>query len=253
MSTVIDLPRLVLVLSLVLLMASAAAGVYVERRVRPLKAGERETFSVVLGGTLTLLGLIIGFSFSMAISRYDLRKDYEAAEANAIGTEFLRTDLLPPAKTAEAKDLLRRYLSYRIRFYEERHEATLAGLARETDLLQQQIWALVRSSARAEPTPIAALVTAGMNEVIDAEGRTQAAWWNRIPEGAWLLMGLMASCSCFLTGYSAHRARRWLLVVLPMVLSVALFSVADIDSPRHGVIRVVPHNLIDLQQSLQVD
>ena len=64
----------------------------------------------MLAATLTLLGLIIGFSFSMATSRYDLRKNYEETEANAIGTEYLRADLLPQADAARTRALLRQYL-----------------------------------------------------------------------------------------------------------------------------------------------
>ena len=63
--------------------------------------------------TLTLLALLIGFSFSMAISLYDQRKNYEEAEANAIGTEFGRADLLPAGDSAKVRDLLRKYLDRR--------------------------------------------------------------------------------------------------------------------------------------------
>ena len=73
------------------------------RRRRPLKDEEREDFGVVQAATLTLLGLIIGFSFSMAIGRYDQRKNYEEAEANAIGTEYVRAGLLPAADAAKVR------------------------------------------------------------------------------------------------------------------------------------------------------
>ena len=90
-----------------------------------------------------------------------------------------------------------------------------------------------------------------MNDVLNSQGYTQAAWGNRIPEGAWLLMIIIAMCSCGLTGYGARHSRAWLLVILPIVLSIAFFFIADIDSPRHGVIRVTPRNLIGLEQTLR--
>jgi hypothetical protein len=68
----------------------------------------------------TLLGLMVGFAISMAVSRYDLRKSYEEAEANAIGTEYLRLDLMPPATTTAARALLRTYVDERIAFYRDR-------------------------------------------------------------------------------------------------------------------------------------
>ena len=77
----------------------------------------RSDYGVILAATLTLLGLVIGFSFSMAAGRYDLRKIYEEAEANAIGTEYVRTDLLPVAERTEVKTLLRQYTDLRIQFY----------------------------------------------------------------------------------------------------------------------------------------
>ena len=88
--------------SVVLLWLSAQAGISL-RRFRVLKDAEREDFNTVQAATLTLLGLIIGFSFSMAISRYDQRKNFEEAEANAIGTEYVRAGLLPAADAAKVR------------------------------------------------------------------------------------------------------------------------------------------------------
>ena|SRR6516225_6363149 len=89
-----DFPFLVFVLSLGVLCLAAGAGDILRSKVHPLVEEERDDFGMILGATLTLLGLLIGFSFSMAISRYDQRKNYEEAEANAIGTEYLRCFLL---------------------------------------------------------------------------------------------------------------------------------------------------------------
>jgi len=204
-----------------------------------------------LGATLTLLALIIGFSFSMAIGRYDQRKDYEEAEANAIGTEYLRVELLPAASADKAKDLLRRYLDQRISFYEEPREDNVGPIDDRTAALQREMWSIVQSVAAVQPTPIVGLAAAGMNDVLNSQGYTQAAWRNRIPEAAWFLMVAIALCCCGLIGYSAHAARPSLLVILPLILSIAFFLVAEIDSPRHGVIRVYPQNLVSLAQSLR--
>jgi hypothetical protein len=89
--------------------------------------------------------------------------------------------------------------------------------------------------------------------VLNAQGYTQAAWWNRIPPAAWLLMIIIAVCSNILIGYGAHRtkARRLLLFVLPLVVSISFFLIADIDSPRGGVIHVLPQNLKSLAESMR--
>ena len=91
-----------------------------------------------------------------------------------------------------------------------------------------------------------------MNDVLNSQGYAQAAWWNRIPRSAWLLMFAIAICSHVLIGYGAQEAKaeRPLLIVLPLVTSIALFLIADIDSPRGGVIRVHPENLMSVAEAL---
>jgi hypothetical protein len=111
--------------------------------------------------------LIIGFSFSMATNRYDQRKNFEEAEANAIGTEILRADLLPPADAANVRKLLDDYLGQRILFYVNRDDALRTRIDERTSQLQADLWAAVRGPAATQPTPVAALVLAGMNDVIN--------------------------------------------------------------------------------------
>jgi protein-S-isoprenylcysteine O-methyltransferase Ste14 len=90
-----------------------------------------------------------------------------------------------------------------------------------------------------------------MNDVLNRQGYTQAAWWNRIPVGAWSLMVTLAVCCSMLIGYGARPTGGLLFMVLPFLVAIAFFLIADIDSPRQGVIRVVPRNLTSLSQSLQ--
>jgi len=174
-----------------------ADGGDVFRRWRTIGKNEREDFNTVLTATLTLLALIIGFSFSMAVSRYNQRKSYEEAEANAIGTEYARADLLPVDDGVKLRELLRNYVNQRILFY-------------ESD----------------EPR------------------------WNRIPAVAWILMGLIATVCNLLLGYRERSTGLLVLLVVPVVPSIAFFLIADIDSPRGGVIRVIPHNLIAVSQAM---
>jgi hypothetical protein len=199
---------------------------------------------------LTLLALIIGFSFSMAVSRYDQRKNYEEEEANAIGTEYVRADLLPTADAARVRQLLTQYLDQRLLFYTIRDAQRLETVDSQTAKLQTEMWVTVQGAATARPTPLVALVVSGMNDVLNRQGYTQAAWWNRIPTGAWSLMVALAICCSLLVGYSAHPKASPLSAVLPFLVALAFFLMADIDSPRRGVVRVLPQNLISLSQSL---
>jgi uncharacterized membrane protein len=211
----------------------------------------RSDFTVVQAATLTLLGLIIGFSFSMATGRYDLRKNYEEAEANAIGTEYVRTDLLPAPDGAKVKALLRQYTDLRTRWYSTRNWDDVKQINTETADLQNQLWAAVSGPANAQSTPVIALAVAGMNDVLNSQGYTQAAWWNRIPVGAWCLMFAIALLCSWLVGYGVRRPEQRLLTILPLAVAVSFFLIADIDSPRGGVIRVHPQNLESLRAGLK--
>lgn len=245
-------PVILFVVSLAVLWLSAWLGASRFHSLRARLVDLKDEFGVVQSATLTLLGLIIGFTFSMALGRYDQRKSYEAQEANVIGTEYVRVDFLPDPDAAKVRQLLRAYLDQRIQFYTTRDDEELGRIAARTADLQAQLWAAVRAPASAQPTPLTALVASGMNEVLDAQGYAQAAWWNRIPVAAWALMSAIAVCAMVLVGIGTGSRTPTLRILLisPVVVSIAFFLIADIDSPRRGVIRVAPQNLLDLAQSL---
>ncbi len=251
MSDYFENPVLVLAAAFIAQTIAAHFGDFLRKRTRSFKQGERHDFNIVQTATLTLLALIIGFSFSMAVGRYDLRKTQEEAEANAIGTEYLRADLLPGDDGSRTRELLTRYLELRISFYEGGSARELAGINRQTASLQSELWSAVRAPAISQPTPTMALVVSGMNDVINAQGYTQAAWWNRIPIGAWAMMALLAIACNLLVGYSEQRKGAFLLFVLPFVVAIAFFLIADLDGPRGGVIRVHPQNLLATLHSIK--
>jgi hypothetical protein len=238
------------IIAFFLLWLAAWVGGRLSLRRRDLTEEIRTDFGVIQAATLTLLGLIIGFSFSMATGRYDLRKTYEEAEANAIGTEYVRADLLPAAEAAQVRSLLRQYTDLRIRFYKTRNRKYLPQINLETARLQEELWTAASKPAAAQPSPVIALAVAGMNDVLNSQGYTQAAWWNRIPVAAWGLMFAIAIFCNGLVGYGARKVESKLFMVLPAVVAVAFFLIADIDSPRGGVIRVQPQNLISLRAGL---
>ena len=252
MSNVTFHPLLIFVLSFAALWLTAWVGAWLRKKEREQEADFRDDFGVILAATLTLLALIIGFSFSMATTRYDQRKNYEEQEANAIGTEYLRADLLSPVDAAKVRSLLRSYLDQRILFFAIHDEEELRQISARTVQLQAELWAAIKPAAAEQPTPVVALVIAGMNDVLNSQGYTQAAFWNRIPTAAWGLMMAIAICCNLLFGYSLRsKARAKLLVVLPIVISIAFMFVADIDTPRHGIVRVSPQNLTSLAESLR--
>ena len=250
MNRFIDYAALVFAFSFFVLWLSARVGAFLRRK-RNLEQNMRDDFSTILLATLTLNGLIIGFSFSMAITRYDQRKNYEEAEANAIGTELVRAGLLPPADATTVRALLSNYLDQRISFYRSRDAQQLRQINTRTAQLQYDLWSAVQPPATAQPNPVLALVVSGMNDVLNSQGYTQAAWWNRIPHAAWVLMVVLAICCNLLVGYGARTTkRRGLLLILPLILSIAFMLIADIDSPRVGFVHVAPQNLLSLSASM---
>ncbi|MBU3541112.1 hypothetical protein [Polynucleobacter sp. UB-Tiil-W10] len=199
-----------------------------------------------------MLALIIGFTFSMAIDRHDQREVFEEGEANAIGTEYLRADLLPPKASAATKDLLLQYIDQRILFYSKQSPDKIQEIRSKTDQLQTALWNEILPTVRTQATPVMALVASGMNEVLNSQGYAQAAWWNRIPFTAWALMAAIAICANLLVGFGARNFEKniGLFMIFPFVVSVSFFLIADIDSPRGGVIRIEARNLVALKNNL---
>jgi hypothetical protein len=243
-----DFPLVTFAVSIILLWASAKLGTRYAHHVEDV----REDFGVILTGTLTLLGLIVGFTFSMAVSRYDQRKLYEEEEANAIGTEYVRADLLPAADAGELRKLLREYLDQRILFYGTRNRKAQQEIAAAIAQLQDRLWTTAKSASLAQQTPVTALVVSGMNDVLNSQGYTKASWLNRIPRAAWALLAIIAISANVMLGLYMRRGRSMgaLSLVLPTIISVAFLLIADIDAPRGGLIHVEPENLMSLAESL---
>jgi hypothetical protein len=254
MNGVLDHPLLLFPISFLILWLSTRFGATVLRRWNKMEPSIRKDFGTILATTLTLNGLIIGFTFSMAIGRYEQRKHYEEAEANAIGTEYLRADLMAATDAAQVRGLLLTYIDQRLAFYRAGNDDELRQIKTRTAQLQNQLWSAVRGTAATEPTAIGSLVISGMNDVLNSQGYTQSSWWNRIPTSAWILMAAIAVISHMLIGYGAQnmRSESLLLGVLPLVVSIAFLLIADIDSPRSGIIRVAPRDLIALAESIRV-
>ena len=188
----------------------------------------------------------------MAIDRHDQREIFEEGEANAIGTEYLRADLLPPKASAATKDLLIQYIDQRILFYSKQSPEKILEIRSKTDQLQMALWNEILPVVRAKDTPAIALVASGMNDVLNSQGYVQAAWWNRIPFTAWALMAAIAICANLLVGFGARNFQKntALFMIFPFVVSVSFFLISDIDSPRGGVIRIEARNLVALKNNL---
>jgi len=250
MVNLLDYPRLVFLGSLPCFWIATQIGSWFQQRRRSDKELSRDDLGFVIGGTLTLLGLIVGFTFSMAVERYNQRKNYEEQEANAIGTEFVRVGLLPVPDSEKVRTLLSKYLEQRKLWYTCRDEQQLQQINARTAQLQDQLWAATATPLAGQSSAVAAMILSGMNDVLNSQGYTQAAWWNRLPTEAWILLLLISIFCNLVIGYGAQGRSKFLFLILPIALSVTLFLIADIDSPRRGLIRVKPQNLASVADSI---
>jgi len=252
MTFLLDHPTVLWVVALLLLWAASRLGAHLRGLRSDAPRLDDADFNLVVGAILTLLGLVTGFTFAMAVTRFDQRKNYEEQEANAIGTEYVRVDVLSPSQADRIRALLRDYVDQRIVYYTVRDQKRLRQTRARTLQLQSSLWSAVVPSAIAQPDPISALVMSGMNDVLNSEGYTEAAWRNRIPAAAWALLFLTAIFCNLLFGYHAHGKPSVVLLVLPTALAISFFLIAEIDSPRSGVIRVHAQNLESLADSLRL-
>ncbi len=252
MSFLLNHPLVLLLVTFFYLWLSARLGTALQRWTGPLDETRRGDFDIVLGATVTLLSLIIGFSFSMASSRYDQRKNYEEDEANAIGTAYARADLLPSADDLKVHQLLKEYVGLRVLFYTTVDNVKVRELDRATEQMQDQLWGTVAAAAKAAPSATTALAAASMNDAINSQGFAQAASWNRIPIGAWMLLYALGAVATGMIGYRfrTEALKNPLLLISPGIVATAFFLIADIDCPRGGVIRIAPQNLLALAPTL---
>jgi hypothetical protein len=191
MSTLLDYPRIVLVVSFLLFWGAALLGAYFRKHAQPLDPDTRDDFGTVRRH-LDSSRPSHRITFSMAVNRYDQRKNYEEAEANAIGTEFLRVELLPPNDAEKLQQMLKAYLKQRMLFYTTRDSQQHRDIDARTTALQNDLWSGVRDRVAAQPTPPVALVISGMNDVLNRR-RSAGSLRYRIPVQACDPMALIAS------------------------------------------------------------
>ncbi len=222
----------------------------VEGRRYKIEDPERRTqVSSVQTALLALVGLMLGFTFAMALSRFDLRRRLVVDEADSIGTIGLRASLLPDKYRTEIDSLLRDYVTARLNFFGAGNDpARVTDSIRRSHQLQQRLWADAESVARERPDPITASFIQSLNQTIDMCEKRLDALENRIPMEVWWMLVLVAIAGCFLTGSLHSQGLTPAVLALPVVLAAVLGLIADLDSPRSGLIRVSQRSLMRLHQ-----
>ena len=197
-----------------------------------------------------LLSLLLGFTLSMALTRFDYRKELVVDEANAIGTTYLRAMMQPAPTSTQASGLLRDYVDTRIvMFGDATTGAQREASVRHSKLIQDQLWAGAVAASKQSPTPITSIYVQALNEMIDLDGKRVAATANRIPTDIWVLLSILSIMTTIVVGYGQRRRSALTTFVPVLTIAIAMSLIADLDSPTHGLIRVDQRSL----QSLSVD
>jgi hypothetical protein len=212
------------------------------------------TKSSVPAAILTLLGLLLGFSFAMAVGRYEGRRELVVNEANSLGTTALRAQLLPEPHAANVIRLLREYVPLRIEAHREAQTSDqFETLRKRSAELHRRLWNEAVAAAAEKPTPITASFIASLNETIDLETTRIAAKRNHVPGAVWLLLLCVAGCAMWLTSFEEGAAGRHSILeryIFPPLIAVVIALIADIDTPRRGLVSVDERPLLELNETL---
>ena len=228
---------------------------------RALKRTEtaHEGTGTIGAAVFALLGLLLGFTFANGISHLDQRRELIVREANAIGTAYLRLDLLPTSQQqSELRGLFREYLDTRLLVYEKLPNLDAADHELERAAqLQQQIWSRAVAAGLSDPSQhVARLLLPALNDMIDVTTSRTIALHTHLPPLIFGLSIVVALLSGLLAGYDmAKRKRRsWLHMMLyAVVIALTVFTFLDLDYPRFGLIRLnaADSALIQLRDSIR--
>jgi hypothetical protein len=243
--------------TIALFAGAAALGFWLGRRFGAcLDDKSASQFSTVQGAILGLLGLLLAFTFAMAASRYDARKQLVIDESNAIGTAYLRAQVLPEPHRAAVGALLREYTAVRLLFFEAGVDPVkLRSAIEHTQQLQDRLWEQAVAISRQDVRAVTSgLFLESLNEVFDLHARRLAALENRVPEVILLLLYVVAVVTIAMLGYGAGLGERRSLVpafIALFLVATILLTIIDLDRPRRGLIQVSQRSMLSLQESLK--
>lgn len=255
-----DLSSIVIAVALFVSMALAIeAGYRIGRGVaRHATEASRVHVNAIQAALLGVLALLLAFTLSLALQRFDSRSAAVVDEANAIGTAYLRTQLLPPSLQAEARASLVAYVDLRLQEGAttpvERAERQATGA--RTAELQNALWRYGVRAAELDGRPVTSgLFIQSVNDLIDSNGRRNAALARHVPEvvlfllyGTFLLTGTIVGYAAGLTGQRAS----YVTYIMVALIVMLVFIIIDLDRPRRGLIEIDQSSLRDLRASMTV-
>jgi hypothetical protein len=237
------------VLTLTLFSAGALFGFWLRSLRSSQVEPEELSVKTLLGASLGLFGVLLGFTFSMANSRFEERRHLEIAEAGDLATLWFRTSFLTERARSAERALLREYLPVRIRFFDAGpDEPDYDAALRESTILQSRMWHVANEEATTRRDPGTMQFLAALSESTETtEGRT-AATENRIPGLSWAILLLLGMMACILLAVDMRSRSYVLRGLLQVALAAALSLTYDIDTPRKGFVQVGQRSMVRVQQ-----
>jgi len=209
-------------------------------------------FATVQEAVLILVSLMLGFTFAMALERYNTRRELVIKEANAIGTTFLRASMLPEPHKAPVRDALRRYVDLKIhgeRMYGGDTDAIAAG-SPAVFRIHSELWRHATASAKEQPNDITQTFIETLNSLIDVDEERLEEGRVNVPGAVWVMLVVVAGFGCMVTGFraGAEGVRTALAnILVPALITVVIVIILDVAHPLHGTISISQQPLRDVQ------
>ncbi len=244
---------LVFLATLAVLLLATEVGFRLGKRARHPEPEHKSQTGVLIASVLALLGLLLAFSFSIVEARLLERKQLVLAEANAIGTAYLRADTLPAPMRTRVQSLLRQYVDVRL---QATSPAELERTIRESDALHADLWAQVVAAARDAPQSVIVglFSESAINEVFDLhESRVTVALHQRLPRPILWTLYVVSFLSMALLGYGSGLVRARLTVqTLALVLAVSsvILVIVELDRPGTRLFAVSQAAMRDTAKSM---
>ncbi|MEZ5830636.1 MAG: hypothetical protein R3D05_05615 [Dongiaceae bacterium] len=234
-------------------LAAAEVGYRFGSRFHPKDDTFRGQFDIVRGATFALVAFLIGFAFSGAGSRYVDRLDIIVKEANALGTAWLRTDLLSEPARGQVKAALKEFAANQLALLQSHSWEEADRLSGKVGELQRAVWSEAIAGVQSDPSA-ARLVLPALNDVFDLQSAHVAMAHRHLPTPILIVLLVTAALSLVLVGFGNGRSgRRFLLLdgVYATVLAVALWMTIDLDHPRQGIIQTSTQPVADALAQMQ--
>lgn len=225
-----------------------------------LRAGKTVRKDVTLAAMLTLLGLMLAFTYMFSMSRADMRKQAFIKEVNAISTAFLRADLAPEPSRSELRKVLLDYAQsrYVVPGTIKTREQLQAVVDRSLEI-QSKIWPATKSALRQEgemSDPEKALLISAVNNVFDVHTIRMAVIYDRLPTAVLALLVIIAGSSLAVAAYNTSLTgdqTRWRMTAFALILASLMYLILDFDMIMRGFIRVDHQSLVVLIQEMKAE